>query len=245
MDVSTIFFMITHRVSKKHNEALSLDMDGVSYRYQSGSEPALIVDRLILEPHEQVVVTGRSGCGKSTLLHLIAGLMKPTTGSISVAGVDLGRLRGSKMDQFRGRHIGMVFQTFHLLQGFSVLENVLAALMFSDIPRSKHRPRAFELIETLGINMPDARIHELSVGQQQRVAVARAIACSPSLVLADEPTAALDPEYTGVAMDLLQGACRTIGAALLCVTHEMSIVDRFDRHESLETLQSTSRQECS
>jgi ABC-type lipoprotein export system ATPase subunit len=215
----------------------ALELVGVKYQYQKSSELALSINKLDVAPQEQVVITGRSGCGKSTLLHLIAGLMDPTEGSISVAGSPMSSMSGSKRDQFRGRHIGMVFQTFHLLNGFTVLENVLAALMFSDFPRSEHRSRAKQLIERLGINTPSARIQDLSVGQQQRVAVARAIACSPKIVLADEPTAALDPEFTNVAMDLLQDACRSIGASLVCVTHDLSIVERFDRHVSMQVPQ--------
>lgn len=208
----------------------------LTYRYPG--HPAVVVDipRLVIEPGEHIVLTGHSGCGKSTLLNLIAGLMDPTSGSVLIAETDLHRLRGSKRDRFRGTHIGMVFQTYQLLHGFSVIENILAALMFSDIPRADHRSRAMSLLEKLGINTPSARIHDLSIGQQQRVAVARAIACSPTVVLADEPTAALDPEITSVAMDLLQDACRSIGAALICVTHDESLIERFDCHHRLQDL---------
>jgi len=231
---TTILSMSTRNDSAEFQLNHALEIQGVKYRYQKSSELALSIDSLIVARQEQVVITGRSGCGKSTLLHLIAGLMEPNEGVITVAGSSMSRMSGSKRDQFRGRHIGMVFQTFHLLNGFTVLENVLAALMFSEFPRSEHRSRAMTLIENLGINTPNARIQDLSVGQQQRVAVARAIACSPSIVLADEPTAALDPEYTSVAMDLLQNACRSIDASLICVTHDLSIVDRFDRQVSLQ-----------
>ena len=185
---------------------------------------------------EQIVLTGQSGSGKSTLLHLIAGLMNPTSGQVQIAGTRIGDLSGSQRDRFRGQHIGMIFQTFQLLHGFRVIENVLAALMFSDLPRKEHRQRAIELLELLGINTPDARIEELSVGQQQRVAVARALACKPTVVLADEPTAALDPEFANAAMDLLQSSCRATGSALICVTHDHSLISRFDRHDRLEDL---------
>jgi len=215
---------------------LAVDIEHLVYRYQRAQDPAIAIDSLSVEPGEQIVLTGQSGCGKSTLLHLIAGLMDPSSGQIRVNGVDLSTLRGSKRDRFRGRHIGMVFQTFQLLHGFSVIENVLAALMFSRLPRAEHRPRALALLESLGINTPDARIQDLSIGQQQRVAVARAVACSPTVVLADEPTAALDPGFTGVAMDLLQEACRSINASLIVVTHDLGLVDRFDRHEQLGSL---------
>ena len=208
----------------------------LAYRYAPSGPVAVAVDELIVEPACQVVITGASGGGKSTLLHLIAGLMDPTQGEVHVAGTCINSLRGSKLDRFRGQHIGMVFQTHQLLHGFSVLENVLAALMFSQIKKSERNARALALLEELGINAPHARIDELSLGQQQRVAVARAIACSPTIVLADEPTSALDPAIAGTAMDLLQNACRSNNAALICVTHDHILVDRFDRHHRLEDL---------
>lgn len=213
-----------------------VEVKNLNYRYPGSPHSAVSVECLRVQTAEQIVLTGQSGCGKSTLLHLIAGLMDPTSGAIHIEGTSINRLRGSKRDRFRGQHIGMVFQTFHLLHGFSVIENILAALMFSDLPRSKHRARALALLETLGIDTPNTKVDELSIGQQQRVAVARAIACSPTVVLADEPTAALDPEFATAAMDLLQDACRSIGAALICVTHDMSLVGRFDRHERLGDL---------
>ncbi len=213
-----------------------VEIKDLIYRYPSSPAPAVSVEDLSIDSGEQIVITGQSGCGKSTLLHLIAGLMDPTSGTIRVDGVCINSLRGSKRDRFRGQHIGMVFQTFQLLHGFTVIENVFAALMFSDLERAQHRKRALSLLEQLGINTPNARIQDLSVGQQQRVAVARAIACSPRVVLADEPTAALDPEFANTAMDLLQDACRSIGAALICVTHDVSLIERFDRHERLEAL---------
>ena len=204
----------------------AVELSDLAYRYAIAGPIAVAVDRLIVESGEQIVITGASGGGKSTLLHLIAGLMEPSQGEIRVAGTSINSLRGSKRDRFRGQHIGMVFQTHQLLLGFSVLENVLAALMFSQIKKSQRKARALALLEELGINAPNARIDELSLGQQQRVAVARAIACSPTIVLADEPT----------AMDLLQNACRSNNAALICVTHDHTLVDRFDQHHRLEDL---------
>lgn len=212
---------------------IALQIDALSHRYTPGQPPALIVPELLLASGEQVVLTGSSGSGKSTLLHLIAGLMDPSEGTIRVAGTDLHALRGHARDRFRGRTIGMVFQTHHLLMGFSAQENVMAALMFSGIPRGAHRARARALLDTLGIATPDQRAERLSVGQQQRVAIARALACDPTLVLADEPTASLDPDNARAALDLLQQACRSSGAALLCVTHDTSLVERFDRSEHL------------
>ena len=177
-----------------------------------------------------------SGSGKSTILHVVSGLMDPTRGRVLVHGTDIHGLRGADRDRFRGRTIGMVFQTHQLLSGFTALDNVLAALMFSDRPRGEHEDHARGLLGELGIERPGAKVEELSIGQQQRVAVARAVACGPALVLADEPTAALDPEHAARAIEMLESACSTVGAALVCVTHDLSLVDRFDRHVALGSL---------
>ena len=214
----------------------ALQIHDLVFTYPGASSPVVRVRDLALDPGEQVVVTGSSGRGKSTLLHLIAGLMEPDSGGVSIAGTPLRTLRGSARDTFRGRQIGMVFQTFHLLHGFTAAENVLAALKFSTLPRSEHKARALGLLGRLGIDRPDAPAEELSVGQQQRVAVARAVACRPALVLADEPTASLDPENAAEAVRLLQETCRESGSALVCVTHDRSLVPLFDRHESLDAL---------
>jgi putative ABC transport system ATP-binding protein len=130
----------------------------------------------------------------------------------------------------------MIFQTFNLLHGFSALENVMAALMFSEVPSREHRARAGALLERLGIARVDAPPSELSIGQQQRVAVARAVVTGPTLVLADEPTASLDPENASGAMDLIQRACAESGAALLCVSHDPAVADRFGRRVRLDDL---------
>lgn len=217
-------------------ESPALDIQNLRFRYDPASDWIVDIPSLTLARGEQVLLTGRSGRGKSTLLQLIAGLMEPSSGRVAVSGQAVHELSEAKRDAFRGAHIGMIFQTFNLLQGFSALENVLVAMMFSSIPPKEHRARASALLEHLGIERPLAMTEELSVGQQQRVAVARAAACEPILVLADEPTASLDPENAAGAMDLIQSVCRERGAALLCVSHDPSMVSRFGRVESLDRL---------
>jgi ABC-type lipoprotein export system ATPase subunit len=219
--------------------AAALHIQDLKFRYP-GALPSShwIVDvrELSIAPGEQILLTGASGRGKSTLLQLIAGLMEPNQGSISIAGQDIGQLSGSKLDLFRGTRIGMIFQTFNLLRGFSAKENVMAALLFSSVPKKEHNGRALDLLKTVGLQTPDREVSQLSVGQQQRVAVARAVATAPTLVLADEPTASLDPENGNAAMDLIQSTCQKVGAALLCTSHDPSMADRFKRLESLDTL---------
>jgi ABC-type lipoprotein export system ATPase subunit len=217
-------------------EPAALLLDSLRYRYTPAGPAVVDIAALALAPGEQLLLTGHSGRGKSTLLYLIAGLIEPTGGRVLVHGQDIHTLRGHKRDEFRGRAIGMIFQTFNLLQGFTAAENVMLAMMFSDIPRAEHRPRAHELLAHLGVDRPAAPPEELSIGQQQRVAVARAVACRPDLVLADEPTASLDPDNAVGAMDLIQTACRESGAALLCVSHDPSMAARFERRASLDEL---------
>lgn len=183
------------------------------------------------------MLTGSSGCGKSTLLHLIAGLIDTDAGAIRIAGADMTGTPRHRRDLLRAGRIGMIFQTFNLLTGFTALQNVMAAMMFSTtIAPREHHSRASDLLSSLGIQRVNADVGELSIGQQQRVAVARALACRPALVLADEPTASLDPENSAAAIDLIQTACRDNGAALLCVTHDPAVATRFARRFNISDL---------
>ncbi len=214
----------------------ALHIEKLRFQYSPRDPLVIDIDSLDVAAGEQVLLTGTSGRGKSTLLYLVAGLMEPTNGRVLVNGQDIHAITGAARDRFRGASIGMIFQTFNLLPGFSAAENVMLALMFSDVPRREHHDRALALLETLGVERPNAAADELSIGQQQRVAVARAIACRPALVLADEPTASLDPDNAAGAMDLIQTACTESGAALLCVSHDPSMADRFARRASLHEL---------
>ena len=216
----------------------ALDIHELRFRYAGmpSTDPVVDIPSLKLDRAEQMLLKGRSGSGKSTLLYLIAGLMEPQGGQVLINGKNVHQLQGEKRDLFRGRTIGMIFQTFNLLQGFTALENVLAALMFSDLPPQHHRERATALLDSLGIDRPNQFVERLSIGQQQRVAVARAVACEPTLVLADEPTASLDPENADAAMDLILNACIETGAALLCTSHDPSLASRFGRCVDLSRL---------
>jgi len=214
----------------------ALEITGLSFGYPGAKRETVRVGTLSIAAGEQVLLTGGSGSGKSTLLNLVAGLLEPTAGSVRVDGRDIHRLRGPARDAFRGRTIGMIFQTFNLLPGFSARENVMLAMMLSGAGRGEQHDRASALLGSLGIDRPDADVARLSVGQQQRVAVARAVACRPALVLADEPTASLDPENANSAIGLIQETCRQSGAALVCVSHDPSMRERFARVESMAEL---------
>jgi len=196
--------------------------------------PVLMIPRLQIETGEAVALVGESGSGKTTLLHLVAGILRADAGRIRLCGTPLETLSESDRDAFRARHVGYIFQSFHLLPGYSALENVLLGMTFGPGP---DRDRARELLDRLGLA---DRLHDrprtLSLGQQQRVAVARALANRPDLVLADEPTGNLDPERAVIAIDLLLELCREQGAGLLLVSHDPTILSRFDRVEQLSAL---------
>jgi len=214
----------------------ALKISDLSFAYPGAPSPVIDIAQYELPRGAQALLAGGSGSGKSTLLQLISGLLDPTSGALDVGGTNMHSLRGAKRDLYRGKAIGVIFQTFNLLDGFTATENVMAAMMFSDIPRKEHKPKAEHLLKHLGIDRPHATPAELSVGQQQRVAVARAVACDPILVLADEPTASLDPENAAIAMDLIQSTCKESGAALLCTSHDPSVWERFETRAELSAL---------
>ncbi|HYF14998.1 MAG TPA: ABC transporter ATP-binding protein [Phycisphaerales bacterium] len=213
----------------------ALEVSNLTFAYP-GTPFRLEVPALSLAPGEQMLLTAPSGAGKSTLLQLICGLLDPAGGSVRIAGESIHAAQGAARDRLRGRRIGVIFQTFHLLTGFTARENVMLAMLMAGVPAGEHGPRAATLLSRLGIERPDARVEELSVGQQQRVGVARALACEPALVLADEPTASLDPENADAAFALIQDACREKNSALLCVSHDPRAAPRFSRRVTLAEL---------
>jgi len=204
-----------------------------SYRQPDGGRiPVLDVERFELGRGEQVVLVGSSGGGKTTLLNVIAGLRMPDSGRVLIDGVDVTALPEAARDRFRAERIGFVFQTFNLLPAFTALENVLLGMSFGG--RKVDRKRAHELLERVGLSH---RLHnrpsQLSVGERQRVAVARALANKPSLMLADEPTANVDAANQQNVLDMIRGACREQNVSLLMVTHSPQVAEQFDRIEQL------------
>ena len=197
-------------------------------------ETVLDVPALELTAGEQVGLVGPSGAGKTTLLHVIAGILRADAGTIELAGTRVSDLSEAARDAHRARHLGLVFQTFNLLQGYSALENVELGMAFG---RGAERGAARELLTRLGLGERlDHRPHQLSSGQQQRVALARALVHGPELVLADEPTSSLDPERAAEAVTLLGDLCRERGAALLMVSHDHGLLEGLDRVLSLTEL---------
>jgi len=214
-----------------------LELDQLVKRYASpegGVETVIDIERFTLEEGAQVALQGTSGSGKTTLLNLIAGILRPDAGRIVLAGHDLTSLSESERDGVRARHLGYVFQTFNLLQGYTALENVLLGMAFGG---GVDHGRAEALLGEVGLkDRLGYRPRQLSVGQQQRVAVARALANEPDLVLADEPTGNLDPRLAADALGLIRRLCRESGAALLLVTHDAGILEQFDDVRELTEL---------
>lgn len=207
-----------------------------SFREPDGSPlPILDLERFAVAAGEQMVLIGPSGSGKTTLLHIIAGILKADEGVVQIAGTDISRLSEAARDRFRAQHLGYVFQTFNLLPGFSALENVLLGMSFSDRPADA--ARAKRLLERVGLGARlSHRPSALSVGEQQRVAVARALANKPKLVLADEPTASVDAKHQQAVIDLLRETCREDQVSLVLVTHTADVSGQFERVERLDQL---------
>jgi putative ABC transport system ATP-binding protein len=187
-----------------------------------------------MEARAQVALSGESGSGKTTFLNLIAGILTPDSGSVRLDGVELSALSEAARDRTRATAIGYIFQTFNLLQGYTCLENVLLGMSFGPGP---DRARAESLLRRVGLG--DRLGHyprQLSTGQQQRVAVARALANRPKLVLADEPTGNLDHRSAGEALRLIREACAESGAALLLVSHDREVLAAFETRRDLAAL---------
>jgi ABC-type lipoprotein export system ATPase subunit len=200
-----------------------------------GTLTVLDIPHFQIEAGEQIALIGKSGGGKTTLLHLIAGLLAADSGSIRFENLELTRLSEQGRDRYRAASIGYVFQTFNLLPAFTALENVKLGMSFG-----RHRgsaDRAMDLLRKVGLeDRARYKPSQLSVGQQQRVAIARALAGSPRLLLADEPTANVDPVSAKSVLELIRESCRSEKVAMLVVTHDMSVAEQFDRTERLESI---------
>jgi putative ABC transport system ATP-binding protein len=200
-----------------------------SYREPDGRLlPILNIAEFSLQSGEQAVLIGASGGGKTTLLNVIAGITAPDSGSVTIDGIEINRLHEIGRDRFRAQKIGFVFQTFNLLPAFTALENVLLGMSFSG--KKVDRAHAVELLRKVGLtHRLNHRPAQLSVGEQQRVAVARALANRPSLLLADEPTANVDVSNQQTILNLIRDACQEHNVSLLLVTHGLEVANQFSR----------------
>jgi putative ABC transport system ATP-binding protein len=197
------------------------------------SKKVLDIPLLEVAEGEHIAIAGSSGGGKTTLLHCITGIIRPDSGSIVLNGTDITQLSERKRDRFRANHIGYVFQTFNLIQGFTAIENVMLGMLFSG--KGVDRSKAEALLVQMGLkDRLNYKPSQLSVGQQQRVSIARAVANDPDVILADEPTGNLDPASSEEALALLKDVAK--GKILLLVSHEKDVLSQFERLVSLSEL---------
>jgi putative ABC transport system ATP-binding protein len=215
-------------------------------------QPELLdIPQFSLQSGESLFLKGPSGSGKTTLLGLLGGVQKPARGSIRLLGADLSQMSAGARDHFRVDHTGYIFQQFNLLPFLSVRENVELPCHFSKLRSQRAKQRhgsvasaASTLLAHLGLHDPqllERRADALSIGQQQRVAAARALIGQPELVIADEPTSALDTDAREAFLQLLFAECREAGSSLLFVSHDQSLAPLFDRSLSLADLNRATR----
>ena len=222
-----------------------IELRDLRFAWPGAPADCVSIDALSLAAGRTLFLHGPSGGGKSTLLGLLAGVLLPRTGSVSLLGTRWSDLSGARRDAFRADHVGYIFQQFNLLTYLSVLDNVLLPCRFSALRRERAAQdagsagaAARDLLQRVGLApalwaRPAA---QLSVGQQQRVAAARALIGRPEVVIADEPTSALDAALRDSFMDLLQGACRASGGTLVFVSHDERLAARFDERLSLSAI---------
>jgi putative ABC transport system ATP-binding protein len=201
-----------------------IEIEGL--RHVIGGRTVLDLPRWSLPAGRHSLLLGPSGSGKTTLMHALAGLRRPTEGTVRVAGQDVWALSGTAQDRFRGRTLGIVFQTLHLVAALSIADNLRLAQWLAGLPQDPGAVRD----ALAGVGLGDrlgAKPHELSLGEQQRVAIARAVVNRPKLILADEPTSALDDANCAKVLELLLERARAAGATLVIATHDQRLKDRF------------------
>jgi len=226
-----------------------IQVRNASYRWPRAAADCLLIESLSLDPGASLFLHGPSGSGKSTLLGLLAGVLVPRSGDVALLGTPLKQLSAARRDAFRADHVGYIFQQFNLLPYLSVEDNVLMACRFSRLRRQRAtatggtvHASARRLLEVIGLDASlwGRRAAELSVGQQQRVAAARALIGSPEVVIADEPTSALDAAMRDGFMALLRDECARAGSALVFVSHDERLAQHFDQHVSLASINQAS-----
>ena len=205
-------------------------INGLTYNYSS--EIQLKFPDFSLSKGEQALILGQSGCGKTTLLHLLSGLLKPNSGDVNIENEDISKMSGAVLDNFRGANIGIVFQTAHFIEALTVKENLTLTQTLAG--KSKDIDKIKKLLADLGIESKlNAKLNALSVGEKQRVSIARALVNSPALILADEPTSALDDKNCDAVLKLVREQAKKHNSTLLIVTHDNRLKDQFDKRVEL------------
>lgn len=222
-----------------------IQIDDLEFSWNKDAPPVLNIPQFSVFDGERLFLRGPSGSGKTTLLSVIAAVLSPQIGTARVNGVQIGTLKGGQKDQFRVDHIGLVFQQFNLLPFLSVIENVVLPCQFSKRRRENLRQRdcsanneAMRLLQAMNLppHLAKHSVTQLSVGQQQRVAVARALIGQPALIIADEPTSALDTDTRQAFLDLLFAEVKAANSTLLFVSHDVDLSQRFDRAVDLSSI---------
>lgn len=228
-----------------------IELKQLEFRWPGATRPLLHIPELTINRGEHVLLRGASGSGKSTLLSLIAGIHQAAPEQVFVLGKDLGKLSQRQRDKLRANEIGYIFQQFNLLPYLSAWQNVVLAQQFSPVRRQRLAQQsknleqlAKQLLQQLGLNAEDLNrpAHQLSVGQQQRVAAARALFGNPALIIADEPTSALDADHRDNFIEVLFAACKQHDITLLFVTHDGSLAHHFDRAIELNQINTARRE---
>jgi putative ABC transport system ATP-binding protein len=223
-----------------------LSVENLRFRWPSGQQDVVDIPEFSIQKGERLFIKGESGSGKTTLLSLLGGINLPDAGLIKILGTDIAQLKQSRRDQFRADHIGFVFQLFNLIPYLSVIENITLACEFSSRRKAKVllksntlEDEAYRLLSYLQLqdrSLLRKPVSDLSVGQQQRVAAARALIGSPELIIADEPTSALDADTRAHFLSLLLSECKHSGSTILFVSHDPSLESMFDRSIHLSKL---------
>ncbi|PKV51370.1 putative ABC transport system ATP-binding protein [Aquimarina sp. MAR_2010_214] len=205
--------------------------DNLTFQYKKG-EYIFRFPNIALEKQENLLILGKSGIGKTTLLHLLAGILKPVSGKVIIDKVDLGCLKNNKLDTFRGKNIGLVFQKKHAIQSLYVFENLQARLFFSKKPINNEEIQM--LLKQLGLSeFIKSKISELSEGQLQRLGIALSVIHNPQVILADEPTSSLDDENCKIVIELLKNQAEQTNANLIVITHDHRIKSYFQNSITL------------
>jgi putative ABC transport system ATP-binding protein len=209
-----------------------LETENLKRHYRMGETVVRALDgvSITVSDGEFLALLGTSGSGKSTLLNLIAGLDRPTSGTLRVNGADLATMSSDRISEHRRRNVGVIFQSFNLVSSMTALDNVALSMMFAEVPRRERDARAAKLLDSMGLGgRKHHRPKELSGGEQQRVAISRALANNPRLLLADEPTGNLDSRTAREIMEVLRSLNENEGKTILLVTHDASLAARYAR----------------
>ncbi|MFM7310911.1 MAG: ABC transporter ATP-binding protein [Flavobacteriales bacterium] len=202
-----------------------LESRDLTFSYANG--PSFVFPDVHCGRGEQLLILGESGKGKTTFLHLLSGMLKPSSGTVSLNGEVTTTMSNRQLDRFRGQHMGIVFQTAHFVKSLSVLDHMMMAPFCSG--KQASRQQAQQALDRLNIgDKSNKSVNALSVGEQQRVAIARAVFHKPTLLLADEPTSALDDRHASEVMQMLEEQSKEIGSSLIIVTHDQRLKDRYN-----------------